>query len=122
VIRGGSIPSAPINGQAAANQTKAAAKVRHQELARAIGSDNTLSFPGLYLTQWGSNNHCDQFDHSESNRQHRERHRIVIEPMLILSIHDTSPFSSNFDDIRTQCWIAPLRVAIYSFLAARRAQ
>jgi hypothetical protein len=50
----------------------------------------------------GSNDHCEQFDHSESNHQHRDRYRIVIEPMPLLCIHDAPPCSSNFDDIRTQ--------------------
>ena len=51
----------------------------------------------------GSNDHCEQFDHSESNHQHRDRYRIVIEPMPLLCIHNTPPCPSNFDDIRTQC-------------------
>jgi hypothetical protein len=50
----------------------------------------------------GSNDHCEQFDHPQSNHQRRERYRIVIEPMSLLCIHDTPPCSSNFDDIRTQ--------------------
>jgi hypothetical protein len=50
-----------------------------------------------------SNDHCEQLDHPESNHQHRDRYRIVIEPMLLLCIHDTPPCSSNFDDIRTRC-------------------
>ena len=49
----------------------------------------------------GSNHHCEQFDHPESNHQHRDRYRIVIEPMSLLCIHDPPPCSSNFDDIRT---------------------
>jgi hypothetical protein len=51
----------------------------------------------------GSNDHCEQFDHSESNHQHRDRYRIVIEPMPLLCIHDAPPCYSSFDDIRTQC-------------------
>jgi hypothetical protein len=51
----------------------------------------------------GSNDHCEQFDHSESNHQRRDRYRIVIEPMPLLCIHDAPPCYSNFDDIRTQC-------------------
>src|SRR5262245_5276127 len=48
-----------------------------------------------------SNHHCEQFDHPESNHQHRDRYGIVIEPMPLLCIHDTPPYSSNFDVIRT---------------------
>ena len=51
--------------------------------------------------RWESNDHCEQFDHCESNHQHRDRYRIVIEPMPLLCIHDTPPCSSNFNDIRT---------------------
>ena len=51
----------------------------------------------------GSNDHCEQFDYSESNHQHRDRYRIVIEPMSLLCIHDTPPCSSNIDDIRAGC-------------------
>ena len=29
----------------------------------------------------GSNDHCEQFDHRDSNHQHRDRYRVVIEPM-----------------------------------------
>jgi hypothetical protein len=60
-----------------------------------------ISFCPIYLTN-GSNDHCEQFDRSKSNHQHRDRYWIVIEPMLFLCIHDTPPCSSNFDDIRTQ--------------------
>ena len=55
----------------------------------------------IYLTN-GSNDHREQFDRSKSNHQHRDRYRIVIEPMPFLCIHDTPPCSSNFDDIRKQ--------------------
>src|SRR5262245_55629272 len=56
-----------------------------------------------------SNDHCEQFDHSESNHQHRDRYRTVIEPMPLLCIHDTPPCSSNFDDIRTAVCVGPHR-------------
>src|SRR5215469_14591775 len=40
----------------------------------------------------GSNDHCEQFDQCDSNHQHRDCDRIVIEPM---PIRDTPPWSSN---------------------------
>src|SRR5262245_9475790 len=42
-----------------------------------------------------SNDHCEQFDQSDSNHQHRDCDRIVIEPMPLLYIRDTPPCSSN---------------------------
>jgi len=39
-----------------------------------------------------SNDHCEQFDQCDSNHQHRDCDRIVIEPM---PIRDTPPWSSN---------------------------
>ena len=42
-----------------------------------------------------SNDHCEQFDHCDSNHQHRDCDRIVIEPMPLLYIRDTPPCSSN---------------------------
>jgi hypothetical protein len=43
-----------------------------------------------------SNDHCEQFDQCDSNHQHRDCDRIVIEPMRLLYMRDTSPCSSNF--------------------------
>jgi hypothetical protein len=54
-------------------------------------------FPPDVFGPMGSNHHCEQFDRPESNHQHRDRYRIVIEPMPLLCIHDTPPYSSNFD-------------------------
>src|SRR5262245_19875016 len=58
--------------------------------------------PARCIWSNGSNHHCEQFDHPQSNHQRRERYRIVIAPMPLLCIHDTPLCSSNFDDIRTQ--------------------
>src|SRR5215510_15309616 len=46
-----------------------------------------------------SNDHCKQFDHADSNHQHRDCDRIVIEPMPLLYIRDTPPCSSNLTTI-----------------------
>ena len=49
-----------------------------------------------------SNDHCQQFDQCDSNHQHRDCHRIVIEPMpLLYRMRDTPPCFFEFNDIRT---------------------
>jgi len=80
-----------------------------------------------------SNDHCEQFDQCDSNHQHRDCDRIVIEPM---PIRDTPPWSSNLTtyaptyahDIRTRhthTWVGPDRCGVHAISAyrvARRAQ
>jgi hypothetical protein len=50
-----------------------------------------------------SNDHCEQFDQSDSNHQHRDCYRIVIEPMPLLYIRDTPPCSSNLTTYAHRC-------------------
>jgi hypothetical protein len=69
----------------------------------ASGLTDAISSCPSVFDPVGSNDHCEQFDHSESNREDRDRYRIVIEPMPPLCIHDTPPCSSNIDDIRAGC-------------------
>jgi len=70
-----------------------------------------------------SNDHCEQFDQCDSNHQHRDCYRIVIEPMPLLYIRDTPPCSSNLTTTHT-C-VGPYRCEVYAISAyrvARRAQ
>src|SRR5260370_16480315 len=51
-----------------------------------------------------SNDHCEQFDQYDSNHQHRDCHRIVIEPMpLLYRMRDTPPCSSNLTTYAHMC-------------------
>jgi hypothetical protein len=70
-----------------------------------------------------SNDHCEQFDHCDSNHQHRDCYRIVIEPMPLLYIRDTPPCSSNSTTYAQMCRTLLLWVyAISPYRVARRAQ
>ena len=70
-----------------------------------------------------SNDHCEQFDHCDSNHQHRDCDRIVIEPMPLLYIRDTPPCSSNSTTYAQMCRTLSLWVyAISPYRVARRAQ
>jgi hypothetical protein len=61
-----------------------------------------------------SNDHCEQFDQYDSNHQHRDRHRIVIEPMpLLYRMRDTPPCSSNLTTYAHMCRTASLRGLCY---------
>src|SRR5262249_25164461 len=57
----------------------------------------------------------EQFDHCDSNHQHRDRYRIVIEPMPFLYIHDTPPCSSNSTAYAHMGRTVSLRLAISAF-------
>ena len=61
-----------------------------------------------------SNDHCEQFDQYDSNHQHRDCHRIVIEPMpLLYRMRDTPPCSSNLTTYAHMCRTASLRGLCY---------
>jgi hypothetical protein len=61
-----------------------------------------------------SNDHCEQFDQYDSNHQHRDCHRIVIEPMpLLYRMRDTPPCSSNSTTYAHMCRTASLRGLCY---------
>jgi hypothetical protein len=70
-----------------------------------------------------SNDHCEQFDHCDSNHQHRDCYRIVIEPMPLLYIRGTPPCSSNSTTYAQMCrTLSPWVYAISPYRVARRAQ
>src|SRR5262245_28978285 len=50
-----------------------------------------------------SNDYCEQFDQADSNHQHRDCDRIVLEPMPISYIRDTPPCSSNLTTYAHMC-------------------
>ena len=61
-----------------------------------------------------SNDHREQFDQYDSDHQHRDRHRIVIEPMpLLYRMRDTPPCSSNLTTYAHMCRTVSLRDLCY---------
>src|SRR6516162_584475 len=67
-----------------------------------------------------SNDHCEQFDKADSNHQHRDCDRIVIEPMPLSYIRDTPPCSSNLTTNAHMCRTISLRGLCYFCLSSRR--
>jgi hypothetical protein len=65
-----------------------------------------------------SNDHCEQFDQSDSNHQHRDRYRIVIEPMPLLYIRDTPPWCSNLRTCAHMCRTVSLWGLCYSCVSS----
>src|SRR5215831_9797089 len=72
-----------------------------------------------------SNDHCEQFDQADSNHQHRDCDRIVIEPMPLSYIRDTPPYirdtppcSSNLTTYAPMCRTISLRGLCYFCLSS----
>src|SRR5262245_24039800 len=65
-----------------------------------------------------SNDHCEQFDQADSNHQHRDCDRIVLEPMPISYIRDTPPCSSNLTTYAHMCRTLSLRGLCYFCLSS----
>ena len=56
-------------------------------VARAVRRLHTPTF--ARVAAMGSNDQCEQFNYGDSDHEHRECYRIVIEPMPPLYVHDT---------------------------------
>ena len=66
-----------------------------------------------------SNDHCEQFDQCDSNHQHRDCHRIIIEPMpLLYRMRDTPPCSSNSTTYAHMCRTVSLWGLCYSCVSS----
>src|SRR5262249_15086555 len=65
-----------------------------------------------------SNDHCEQFDQADSNHQHRDCDRIVIEPMPLLYIRDRPPCSSSLTTYANMCRTISLRGLVYLCLSS----
>ena len=91
-FRNGSFTSFPLSRRVPWMWTLAyglAVQLAHEAptVARAVRRLHTPTF--ARVAAMGSNDQCEQFNYGDSDHEHRECYRIVIEPMPPLYVHDT---------------------------------
>src|SRR5262245_53485544 len=85
-----------------------------------LGSARLKEKGGLVTA--ASNDQCEQFNYADSDHQHCECYRIVIEPMPPLYVHGAPPCSSELKDTSPCFGYGCGSNPISAFRVARRAQ